>query len=370
MKILHVITGLQCGGAENQLARLLAYNPKDTGVFVIGATGEIAAEIASLGVPIFYGGADSKISLKWYLQLRGLVKQNRPSILCGWMYHGNLAASLSVFGLLKLPVIWNIRHSISDLNYEKLSTRWVIRAGAFLSKKPVRIVYNSLTAAKQHESLGYNASARVIIPNGFDVERFKPDFECRKLVRQELNISDNETLVGVVGRSHPMKNHTGFVKAIASIISEVNGLRVVMVGRGINEPESGIPALIKDLNISHRIQMLPETSQPERLYSALDLLVSPSQWGEAFPNVVGEAMSCGVPCMVTDVGDSAAVVGDAGYVVPSGQVEHLATGLKSVLADKTILLEKGRKARERIVEFYTTNRVFAQYHTLFGRYLY
>lgn len=219
MKILHVITGLERGGAETQLARLVSHYPAGSAVFSIRAPGPLAQAVRAAGVPLYTGNASSPFSPPgWIVELRRVVRRHQPDIVCGWMYHGNLAALVA---RRSVPVVWNIRHSMHDVRHEKPTTRYVIRAGAALSALPARIFYNSAVAARQHEAIGYRGEQSQVIPNGFDTQRFRPDPEAREMLRKSLQVGAGERLIGVVGRSHPMKNHAGFLAAFARVRQEV-----------------------------------------------------------------------------------------------------------------------------------------------------
>ena len=155
VRTLHVITGLSQGGAERQLANLVCVYPEESAVFSLKEPGVMAEEVRKAGVPIYTGGVRRSVSPAWIPKLRGAIRELRPDVVMGWMYHGNLAASLTRRLGHRGPIIWNVRHSVHDLGREKLSTRSVIRAGAWCARSPARIIYNSATAAEQHEGFGY-----------------------------------------------------------------------------------------------------------------------------------------------------------------------------------------------------------------------
>lgn len=363
MRILHVITGLGRGGAETQLARLLSYQPAGAAVFSIREPGSLAEAITAAGVPVYSGGARGPMSPRWLPKLRQAVRQHRPEIVSGWMYHGNLAAILAWHWAQPASLLWNIRHSLHDLRREKTTTRYIIQAGAMLSTMPARIFYNSTVAASQHEAIGYRAKHRQVIPNGFDTDRFRPDPAAREALRRELGIGPHERLIGVVGRSHPMKNHVGFLSAFAQLRRELRGVCAIIVGSNVDAVDGDLVHLRTQLGLEASVHLMPDTPHPERVYPALDLFVLPSSWGEAFPNVVGEAMACGVPCLVTDVGDVATVVGDTGFVASSGVPEVLAARMAEALAcSRAELAELGERARHRIETNYSADRVAQAYY--------
>lgn len=366
MKVLHIITGLGQGGAERQLANLVSINPGEVFVFSLKVPGVMAEGIWRAGVPIYTGDVRRSVSPGWITRLRGAILELRPDLVMGWMYHGNLAASLTRWLGHRGVIVWNVRHSVHDMSREKASTRWIIRSGAWLSGSPARIVYNSATAAKQHEGIGYPSDKRVILPNGFDLERFKPDLEVRVTRRASFGIPPNRFLLGVLGRAHPMKNHLGWLKAFRMLVDQGLPVHCVMCGTGVADREGSVATAVWEMGLESNITLLPPTDSPESLYPALDLLVMPSLWGEGFPNVVGEAMSCGVSCVATDVGDSAFIVGDTGVIVAPRDTDVLANaiiGFLSKTPDERAAL--GTAARRRIEERYSLRRVVDQYANLY-----
>jgi glycosyltransferase involved in cell wall biosynthesis len=365
MRILHVITGLSQGGAERQLANLVSVFPKESAVFSLMAPGVMAEEIRKAGVPVYTGGVRRRTSAVWIPRLCSAFKEVQPDAIMGWMYHGNLAASLSRWFGHRGALLWNVRHSLHDLQMEKLSTRWVIRAGALLGGCPNRVVFNSVTAAEQHELLGYPSHKRVILPNGFDLSRFKPDPDARRAWRDQLKVPEGRFLLGLVGRSHPMKNHLGWLAAYRILVDDGFPVHCVMVGNGIAEPEGPVASSVRRLCLESAVTLLPPTDSPESLYPALDLLVLPSR-GEGFPNVVGEAMASGVPALVTDVGDAATVVGDTGFVASDTTAKGLSRAVLEALQQGSAkLIELGQLAQERMNENYSLESVAHRYRVVF-----
>ncbi len=363
MRVLHVITGLERGGAERQLALLCSLRPESSMVFSLREPGAMAWELDAAGVALASGGARRALSAAWVAPLRRAVRRWRPDVVMGWMYHGNLAASLTrAFGF-RGPLFWNVRHSVACLADERRATRAVIRLGARFSGMPRGIVYNSAVAAAQHEALGYRAAGRVVIANGFDTERFRPDGERRASLRRELGLAEDAWLLGVVGRAHPMKNHGGWLDALVALRAAGRSVHCLMVGTGVDDP--AFAAEVRARGLEGVVTLRPAMAAPETLYSGLDLLVLPSRWGEAFPNVVGEAMACGVPALVTDVGDAATVVGETGFVAADATPEALAAATASALdIGRGGLARRGAAARERVVARFSEARTVAHYQQL------
>ena len=366
-RVVFMITGLNTGGAEMMLLKLCSRLDRRRfapSVISLSDKGIIGPRIEALGIPVYaLGMRPSRPSLTGLLRLRKVIGALRPNLIQGWMYHGNLAASL-VAG--RGAVIWGIRQSFYGLDKERVLTRWVIRLGALMSRYPRAIAYNSRTSASQHEAFGFDASRTRIIPNGFDTEVFCPDEDARLKMRQEFGLSDSAVLIGLIGRYHPMKDHRNFLNAAALLCRESSDVHFLLAGCEVNAANPALSTMIEELGLSNRVLLLGERKDTPQLNAALDIASSASAWGEGFANVVGEAMSCGVPCVVTNVGDSAWIVGDTGKVVPPCDPIVLASAWKSLM----MLGRDGRqalgiRARQRVIEKFSLESVVKQYEDLY-----
>ncbi|HEV3049245.1 MAG TPA: glycosyltransferase [Longimicrobium sp.] len=370
MRVLHLITDLMTGGAEMMLYKLVSRFDRDrfeTSIVSLRGRGTLGARIEAEGVPVRpMGMSDAGSGTAGLVRLLGEVRRFRPDIIQGWMPHGNLFAALAGTAAPRARVLWNVRCSIDDLAKEKAVTRVVIRAGALGTARVRRIIYNSRAAAEQHEALGYPASKRCLLPNGFDCDRFRPSPETRRAVRAELGLAESDVVIGMVARFHPMKGHETFFRAAGALAARHPSLRFVLAGRGVVPGDPALAAFIRDNALEGRVRLLGEREDTFRIYPALDIVALASLWGEGFPNVVGEAMACGVPCVVTDVGDSAWVVGGHGLVVPPDTPDALAAGWATLIeAGSEGRARLGALARERVVEHFSLQRVVAQYEDLY-----
>jgi len=366
-RVIFIITGLATGGAETMLFKLCSRLDRRRfvpSVVSLSDKGVIGPRIEALGIPVYtLGMRPNRLSLAGLLRLRKLVSTLRPNLIQGWMYHGNLAASLAAGSK---PVVWGIRQSLYGLDKERVLTRWVIRLGAVVSRYSRAIVYNSHTSARQHEAFGFDASRSRTIPNGFDTEVFHPDESARAGIRQELELSDNAILIGLVGRHHPMKDHWNFLNAAALLGKESPDVYFLLAGREVDAGNSILTAMIMEFGLGERVFLLGERKDIPQLNAALDIASSASAWGEGFANVIGEAMSCGVPCVVTDVGDSAWIVGDTGRVVPPRAPETLAVAWKSLIAlGRNGRQALGMRARLRVIENFSLGAVVKHYEELY-----
>ena len=366
-RVLFVTTGLATGGAETMLLKLCSRIDRERfapSVLSLSDKGVIGPKLEALRIPVFALGIDPRRpSPARLLRLRAVVRQQQPDVLQGWMYHGNLAASLARFGK---PMLWGVRQSLYDLRNERPLTRWVIRLNAFRSRSAQAIVYNSRVSAGQHRAVGFDASAERVIPNGFDIDHFRPDQDARRQVRAELGLDAEALLIGLIARYHPMKDHLNFLRAAARLNAPGHSVRFVLAGRGMDGANRVLADAARELQLQERIFLLGERDDVARLTAALDIATSASAWGEGFANAIGEAMSCAAPCVVTDVGDSAWIVGDTGKVVPARDPVALADAWRSLIeaggAQRRTL---GQKARERVIENFSLGAIVKQYEDLY-----
>jgi len=368
--VVHIITGLSSGGAEITLYKLLSrVNRERFSAVVVSLIdrGTLGDRIEALGIPVHtIGMKPGMLTPTAIWRLLHTVRQLKPDLVQGWMYHGNLAAQLSsIFLLHKVPVLWSIHNSIYSLTFEKKMTASVIRLGASLSKFPNNIVFVSRTSKSQHETLGYCSQNSCVIPNGFDTSLFIPSVAARLAVRSELGLSKKTFLIGIIGRYHPMKDHANFLQAAALLLKNRPNVHFLLVGQQVERENQVLNQLIQELRLFEQIHLLGERSDIPRLTAALDIACS-SSYSEAFPNVIGEAMSCGVPCVVTDVGDSSWIVGNTGRVVPSRNPEALANAWKELFdLDSETRETLGKAARKRIIECFAMDSFVNKYEELY-----
>ncbi|MFK4005290.1 glycosyltransferase [Qipengyuania sp. NPDC077563] len=368
MKILHIITALNFGGAENMLAKLMEQGGADDHeVLSLLPPGPAASRIAACGIRVHSLGMRRGMAGPWsILRLRQLVEDIAPDLIHGWMYHGNLAASFARrFCTRSLPLVWNIRHSIPDLAMESWQTRQLLKVSAWISNGPQAIIYNAYASREQHEALGYSSRDGLVLPNGFDTERFAPDPDARKLAEALFGFSDRTFRIACVARFHPMKDQMRLLSAVSDARAKGADIQLLLVGHGFENPPPEIAAPIADHMSPDSVLMCGARSDVADWLPGIDLLVLPSAWGEGFPNVLGEALACGVPVVATDVGDSARIVGHHGLVVPRKDTGALTQALLAMAALPACeRAAMGRAGRKRIVSDYAIGSVAAHYNTL------
>lgn len=374
VKLAHWITGLSVGGAEYMLYRVL--QNADRSRFAPSVTslqpGSIGARIEALGIPVSTLGMRSRMpGAAALLKLWRVSRALRPDVLQGWMYHGNLGATAS-WCLLgrRPPLVWGIHHSVLDLAAETWPARMGVRMNALLSHLPDAIVYVSHEGARQHEQLGFPAAKTVVIPNGFDCSVMKPDGDAPARLRRELGIAPDRPIVGMVTRAHPMKDHANLIRAFAILAGRSVDVHLVMLGRGVDPPDGAIARQVALAGLRDRVTLLGERDDVQPVVAGLDVLAVSSAWGESFPLIVGDAMASGVPCVVTNIGDCPALVGDTGIVVPRRDSAALAAGIERLIAlGPEARRRLGVAARARIQDTYSVKRTTQQYEELYQQLL-
>lgn len=369
MRVTHIITALRAEGAQMMLYKLLSRTDRkrfDSAVISLSDEGAMGEKFATLNVPVYtIGMRPSRPTPAGVWRLIRKVRELRPDVIQGWMYHGNLAAQLTG-ALTGAPVVWNIRGSHYSLRDEKPLTAATIWISAKLSGLPVRIISNSAASARGHEEkLGYPSDKGVLIPNGFDTEAFAPSAEARSSLRAEIGLDENAIIIGLLARYHPVKDHASFLCAASLIAKRYEGVHFVLAGKDIDSSNTELCRIIEEAKLSRRVHLLGERQDINRLAAALDI-ASLSSLSEGFPNVVGEAMACGIPCVVTNVGDAAFVVANNGRIVPPGDSRAMAEAWRELIemCDED-RLELGRQARQRVVENFSLGAIARQYEALY-----
>jgi glycosyltransferase involved in cell wall biosynthesis len=370
MHILHCITCLSGDGAQRLLLRLAA-GLKEQGyrstVVTLDAPGGIASAFNEFGVPVFSLGMRSVSgALAGTSRLCRVLQQQQPDVAQGWMYHANVVLSAACFltgG--RLPVVWNIRRGLDDLAALKFSTRFFVRTSAQLSARPQRIIYCTDRSRTQHEAIGFRSANGLVLDNGFDITRFQARAEVRRDVRKAACLSDDDFVIGCVGRYNPAKGHANLIEAFKLVLNDIPSARLVLTGRGSDWHNDDLVAKLRSEGVVSRVILLGECPQIEQVYPMFDVLCS-SSIAEGFPNVVAEAMLCELPCVVTDTGASRQIVEGIGVVVPPRSAEALADALRIVAR---LPVEERRQigllGRRRIVERYSLPAVIGRYRDLY-----
>lgn len=369
MKTLHIITGLNVGGAETMLARLLEHRDQSPDilpeVISLMAPGLAGRRIALTGTPIHSLGMRGGVpSLTAAMRLMKLTQSIAPDLIIGWMHHGQIAATLAAM-VSKTPMLWNVRHSLSGYGEEKPMTRALLRLGAWLSRKPAAIIYNSRIASQQYGAFGYCARRAMVIPNGFDRSGFAARAEGRSALRSRLRVPADALVIGAIARNHPMKDVPNLLAAFAQVRRVRNDAHLLVVGDAMDRPSPAAERILATLPPASWT-LADHRSDVSAWLAGLDILALPSAWGEGFPNIVGEAMACGVPCVGTDVGDTGWVIGSTGIVVPPRDSRALAAALIELAElGEDGRLALGRAAQDRVDGHFALPAIVQDYAALF-----
>jgi len=370
-KVLHIITDLDVGGAERMLVALigpLAEAGFDSTVLSLMWGGALAEVLRQQGVAVHELGMRPGLPRPAeFPRLVRMIRDLQPDLVQTWMYHADLLGGAAARLAGKMPVVWGLHNTDLDPRRTKRSTRWVVRACATLSHRlPTKIVSCSDAGIGIHVDQGYAKDRIISIPNGFDTTALRSDAVDGPAVRGELGLAEDAVLVGQVARFDPQKDHRNFVQAAGLVVEQRPDIHFALVGKGCERDNAALADWIAATGAAERFHLLGLRSDVHRLLAALDLAVLSSAFGEAFPLVVGEAMCCGVPCVATDVGDSARIIGDTGRIVAARDPVALAGAMLELLeltaAERQAL---GTAARSRILAEFSLPAVAARYAALY-----
>ena len=295
------------------------------------------------------------------LRLLQLLRKTQPDVLQTWLYHSDLVGL--IFGRLAgvKKIVWNIRCANTAEIYNKGRNGFVLRLLKSLSDKPTAVIANSFSGVEHHTKIGYQPKNWYVIPNGFDTTQFIPNPPAHDQLCESLSIHNKSLLVGLVARFDPLKDHDTFLKSAQICAKSLPDVHFVLVGKGLDSSNTKITEIIKKLHLEDRTHLLGEQMDLAGITSSLDLATC-SSIGEGFPNVVGEAMACGVPVVATDVGDTSRLVGDAGLVVAAANPELFANAMIKILTQpRETRSALGALGRTIIERDYSIKRITQKY---------
>ena len=373
--VLCLITSVGPGGAETMLYKLLSrLNRARFTAQVISLVDHgpnaVTEKILKLGIPIRYlnmrQGSPNPASLA---RLIRWLKKDPPDVINTWMYHSDLIGGLAARLAGGIHVAWGIRHSTLNPEDSSRLTVLTMKACALLSRwLPDRIICCSEASRQVHTALGYAAEKMVVIPNGFDLEACRPDSAARESVRNELQIPEDAPVIGLVANFRPQKDHRTFVQAARLLHNDRPDVRFVLCGGDVSWENQALVRWIEEAGVRKQVYLLGGRNDIPRLTASFDVASSSSSFGEGFPNVLGEAMSCGVPCVTTDVGESAFIVGQTGMVVPPKDPAALAGAWRHLVdLGREGRRQLGMAARQRVQEQFDLPQVVAQYESVFQK---
>ena len=351
MKILHIITTLGDGGAERTLYNICKNNSNNHNQVVISLLdhGKYGQLLSQLGVKLYY--LKMKPNIFFILKIFSLMQilyYEKPNIVQTWMYHSDFFGSIAAKLLGINNIFWNIRHADLHKNQSNPKTIWIIKLLAKLSWWiPKKIIINSKRSIKIHKKLGYCSKKLLFIPNGYDLSLLKPKKKISFSIRKKLNIKNKTPLLGFVGRYNPEKDHFNLLNSLYLLKNRNINFFCVLCGKGINYKNKKLVTIIKKLKLRNHINLMGTQNNISNFMSELDIHILSSN-SESFPNVVAEAMACGTPCIVTNVGDAADIVGKTGWVVPPENPLVLAKITEKVLFEVSTKKWKKRCVQTRL----------------------
>lgn len=367
-KIIHIITGLNNGGAENMLFKILKYSNKKEyyqEVISLKDEGVYGEKIKNIGINVHCLKINKKNIISSVIKTRNIIKHF--DIIVTWLYHADLFGFFVGKILLRKKLIWNIRHSNLDKETNKANTLKLIKINSFLSRWVDIIIYNSHKALETHKKNGYKNNNAIVLPNGFELDKFKFNIEDRKKIRKDLKLTSKDKVIITVGRWNIQKDYYTLLKALNELKKKNFKFKMIMVGNNLDYKNKELLSLINEYNLENNVILLGIRSDIPALLSAADIYVS-SSLGESFSNAIGEAMACELPCVVTDVGDSKQIVGDTGICVPPRDSVLLAQALENYL-NAGNLRNFGKKARQKIMQNYNINEIVKEYEKIYSKYL-
>ena len=368
--VTHIIIGLNVGGAELMLKRLIESHRErpDIEHSIISLTdmGVLGEQLTKQGVAVYCLGMSSIMKGPvTFFKLRKLLRKLRPDVVHTWMYHADLLGALAARSIGLRQIVWCIRST--DINKGGSKVTLIIRklCALFSGWLPRVIVCAADASRKVHEAVGYASNKMQVIPNGFELAKLLPTGSNDTHIRDELGISKACTLVVSVGRYNPVKDHKTFIEAAGKVATQRNDVRFMLVGRDLEHSNSQLMALINATGQADTFYLLGERNDVPACLQASDVFCLHSVT-EGFPNVLGEAMAVGLPCIATDVGDAAYLLDNPEWVVPAASPGQLADKLDAILSlsttDREVL---GQTSANRIREHFTMDVISRRYFDLY-----
>jgi glycosyltransferase involved in cell wall biosynthesis len=370
-KVTHVITSLNVGGAEMMLYHLLQHIDHDRfecGVLTLIPIGQVGDKIRALGIPVHsLEMRPGRPSLRALIQLIRFLRLESPDIVHTWMYHADLMGGLAARVVGGIPVVWGIHNSTLGSQSSHHSTRAIVWLLARLSGwLPKWIISCSIRARNVHVGIGYHPEKIIIIPNGFDLGIFHQDIQARNDMRLEMAISQETPLIGMVARYDPQKDFHNFIEAARILLLKNGSARLLLCGKGVDWDNEELVGWLQEYGLDNRFILTGLRDDIPSILNGLDVFSISSAYGEAFPLTVGEAMACGVPCVATNVGDTAYMIGDTGISVPPKNPRALAEGWRQLLSmspeERHAL---GERARQRIQQNFNITQIAQRYEALY-----
>ena len=362
---------LDQGGAERQivtLAKAMKAKGSTVHVLLFYSGGVFDDELVAAGIPTHFVGKRGRWdAVGFFVRLIVILRKLRPTTIYSFLDLPNILAALISPFIGRPRLAWSIRAAGMEMCHYDWISRLIPKLETALVRLADVVVANSQAGKAWVAGRGFPADKIMVVENGIDTSRFQFDAAGRERVRAEWQVGDDEMVIGLVARLDVMKGHRNFLQACAMLAEQREGLRFVCVGGGGAADRAELDVFAATLGIANRLIWAGPRLDMPAVLSALDIASSSSAFGEGFSNAIAESMACERPCVVTDVGDSARIVGEVGEVAPPRDPNALANALKRMLGRIDENAELGRQARARIVsQFAVEHMVMRTDLILFG----
>ncbi|PNK60505.1 glycosyltransferase family 4 protein [Psychrobacter sp. FDAARGOS_221] len=370
IKVVHIIIGLNVGGAELMLKRLVTHSSQQSNEFkhiIISLTdlGIIGKQLQHEGIAIHYLGMSSLKSLpKTIYQLQNLLKKMKPDVVQTWMYHADFLGGLAAKSIGIKNIIWGIRTTDVSQGASKLTV--------YLSKLCAKLSYiipNTIVCAAHvskdyHISIGYDKSKMTVIPNGFDLKALSTTTEAGLEIRRQNNLKETDVVIGSIGRFNPVKNQKLFIETAAELVKEKPNLKFIMVGRDNTIHNKELMSWIKSYDLEENFRLLGQRSDIPQCLKAMNIFCLHSKT-EGFPNVIGEAVLTETPCASVNVGDVTVLLDKESITKSNDKYELIRIINSHLTTPKNILEEKVKLNKEQVEKNYSIENIIEKYHDLY-----
>lgn len=368
MRILHIITGLGNGGAENTLYKVCKYDSKNRHVVIsITSKGKYFYMLKNIGIEVYCLNLKFYSFLKFFKLIK-LIDYLKPEIIQTWLIIGDLLGGIAgrLTGIKN--IVWNIHFSNLKLDTTKLRNIIIIKILATLSHLiPKKIIVVSKDGLRNCKNLGYSKNKLIFIPNGYELSLFNYNKTEELFFRKKYKIKKNIPIIGNVSRYDPIKDHSTLLKALAFVRKKKINFLCILVGLNINKKNKNLTSDISKLNLRKYIKLLDSKKNIAQIMNGLNIHILTSK-SEAFPNVVAEAMACKTPCISTNVGDCSFIIGKTGWLVPPQNPVKLAKVIEIVFNEIGTKKWKKRRnqARLRIKKNFDINRMVKSFNNVWA----
>lgn len=370
MKILHIITGLGDGGAENTLYKICKYDLKNKHVVIsLKGTDKYFSLLNKIGIKVFCFNF-KYYSIFKFLLLINTIRRLKPDITQTWLVHADLVGGMASILAGYKNIIWNIRYSNFEIGKAKLMTIMIIKLLSKLSYLiPRKIIIVSKKAINIFEKEGYDKKKLIFIPNGYDLSFLKQDSDKKKNFIIKNKLENKKFIIGNVARYDPKKDHSNLLNALSILRNKKIEFFCILAGKNIDRNNLKLIKEINEFELTKYIKLLGQNDNILGVMNGIDVYVQSSSFGEGFPNVVAEAMACKTPCIVTDVGDASLLVGNTGWIVPPSDPIHMANALEKSFYEIDSIKWNQRciKARSKISNKFDISVMIKNYNKVWAK---